>query len=96
VHSDGERFYAVEVIDAEFVEHRDVVLDRDDAERLPVWASPPAVQTAVAAATGFVAGAATVALLRRYAQARLERESAVRQLPLGRARTYLVQVRQLG
>jgi hypothetical protein len=52
------------------------------------------------AATGFVAGAATMALLRRYGQARLERAGAA--VPalepphVRQARTYVVHVRQLG
>jgi len=61
--------------------------------------SVPVVQTAVAAATGFVAGAATLALLRRYG-GRLAREAEVLGESLEQARhpprqttTYLVQVR---
>ena len=62
-------------------------------------ATQPAVQTAVAAATGFVAGAATMALLRRYGQARLERAApapALEPQRPGQARTFVVHVRQLG
>jgi hypothetical protein len=61
--------------------------------------SPLAMQTAVAAATGFVAGAATLALLRRYGMARLERGAAEHagELPasLRGGRTYIVHVRPL-
>jgi hypothetical protein len=67
------------------------------------WVRAPAVQNAVAAATGFVAGAATLALMRRYGRAKLERvlaSSADEPLlppgaPLGPGRTYLVHVRPL-
>ena len=67
----------------------------------PVTRGPvPAVTTAVAAATGFVAGAATLALLRRYA-GRTAREldsigDSVEQLRHpSRTTTYLVQVRTI-
>jgi hypothetical protein len=69
------------------------------------WNAAP-VQTAVAAATGFIAGAATLALLRRYGMGR----AAVRQLDVAREEplrrgagepaplrggTYLVSIRTL-
>jgi hypothetical protein len=38
------------------------------------WTSNPTVQAAAAAATGFVAGAATVALMRRYGLRRMARQ----------------------
>jgi len=70
------------------------------------WARSPAAQNAFAAATGFVAGAATLALARRYGRARLERALAAgpSEMPAltaagaqrGPGRTYLVHVRQLG
>jgi hypothetical protein len=53
----------------------------------------------MAAATGFVAGAATMALLRRYGQVRLDRAAPAPQLEPqypGQTRTYVVHVRQLG
>jgi hypothetical protein len=65
----------------------------------PGRGSLPVVQTAVAVATGFVAGAATLALLRRYT-GRLPREAEALGESLDQARrrpwqttTYLVQVR---
>jgi hypothetical protein len=92
------QLYEIEVLDGEVVEHHQLPLEPDAAERLPVWASTPAVQTVVAAATGFVAGAAMLALLRRYGQSRLERASvpAAEQVPAsGRVHAYIVHVRPL-
>ena len=58
----------------------------------------PTVATAVAAAGGFVVGAATMAMLRRHGQPRLVQGpmavSLERQLAPG-SRTYLVHVRRL-
>ncbi len=95
-----EDLYEVEVLDGELVPQTRAQLEPNGSERLPLRVTQPAVQTAVAAATGFVAGAATMALLRRYGQGRLERVTAPAaalepQRP-GQARTYVVQVRQLG
>ncbi len=74
-------------------------------QRAAPWQAAP-VQTAVAAATGFIAGAATLALLRRYGLAR----ATARELELGgpreqsrrsaeqgpvRGGTYLVSIRPL-
>lgn len=65
----------------------------------PVRAGPPAlVQAAAAAATGFVAGAATVAVLsrRRAGQPLLtQRWRGATLEPHGETRTFLVQVRTL-
>ena len=68
-----------------------------------VWASAPVLQTAAVAATGFVAGAATFALLRRYAirarEAELLADGSARaadRCRCGAARTYIVHVRQIG
>ena len=59
-------------------------------------ASLPAVQAAAAAATGFVACAATLALVRRRAARKLARRSvprrAVDMLPIVGSRTFLVDV----
>jgi hypothetical protein len=56
----------------------------------------PAVQAAAAAATGFVAGAATVALVRRHGARKLARRGpgrrAVDLLPIVGSRTFLVDV----
>jgi hypothetical protein len=91
--------YEVEVVEGELVPAAPTQVQPRDAERLPVRAAQPAVQTAVAAATGFVAGAATMALLRRYGQARLERVAPPQPPEQWRApqpRTFVVHVRQLG
>lgn len=91
--------YEIEVLDGELVESSHSQLETATAERLPGLVVQPTVQTAMAAATGFVAGAATMALLRRYGQARLERAApgaALEPVRPGRARTFVVTVRQLG
>ncbi len=70
--------YEIEVLDGEFVEYA-AQLRLESAWALSACrrgGASRSVQTAVAAATGFVAGAATMALLRRYGQARLERTAA--------------------
>jgi len=89
----------IEVLDGEVVPTLQGQLEPARGERLPGRAAAAGVQTAMAVATGFVAGAATVALLRRYGQARLEGAVAAGALEPprpGTSRTYLVQVRQLG
>ena len=92
--------YEIEVLDGELISHPRVQLESVDAEQLPLRVAQPAVHMAVAVATGFVAGAATMALLRRYGQARLERVAAaspaVEQQRPRQARTFIVHVRQLG
>jgi hypothetical protein len=91
--------YEIEVLDGEVVPTSQGQLEPARGERLPGRSGQPAVQTAMAVATGFVAGAATMALLRRYGQARLESAVAAGALEPprpGQSRTYLVQVRQLG
>jgi hypothetical protein len=94
-----DQLYEVEVLDGELVAATHMQVEPRPATQPPVRAAQPAVQTAVAAATGFVAGAATMALLRRYGQSRLER-AAPPQPPepprVGQPRTYVVHVRQLG
>ena len=95
-----EELYEVEILEGEIVPVATAALAPAGGERLPVWVTQPALQAAVVAATGFVAGAATMALLRRYGQARLERAGADAvlepQRPGGRASTYVVSVRRLG
>ena len=65
-------------------------------------ASLPAVQAAAAAATGFVAGAATVALVRRRHARKLARTGrggprrAVEMLPIVGSRSFLVDVHVIG
>ena len=59
-------------------------------------ASLPAVQAAAAAATGFVAGAATIALVKRRAAKKVARRAVPRRaadmLPIVASRTFLVDV----
>jgi hypothetical protein len=90
--------YEIEVLDGELVQQSWTLVRPEASERSLSWVSPP-VQTAVAAATGFVAGAATLALLRRYGMSRLERSSGagrgIEPLPPGRGHTYVVHVRPL-
>jgi hypothetical protein len=65
-------------------------------------ATLPAVQAAAAAATGFVAGAATLAVMRRHRTrklARLQRNAPRRpfdMLPIVGSRTFLVDVHLIG
>jgi hypothetical protein len=91
-------------------EHTRAELDGDEeiVDGLPVLAEVraiepagiavlPAVQTAAAAATGFVAGAATLALLRRRSARRLARGRVARRqvsdaLPIVGTRSFLVDV----
>lgn len=89
----------IEVLDGEVVEAPHLELEPSQAERLPVRSQQPAVQVAVAAATGFLAGAAAMALMRRYALSRLEPAAvapALEPVRPGQARTYVVHVRRLG
>jgi hypothetical protein len=62
----------------------------------PVPALLPAVQAAAVAATGFVAGAATVALVRRHGARKLARSRSPRRaldaLPIVGSRSFLVDV----
>lgn len=62
-------------------------------------AALPAVQAAAAAATGFVAGAATLAVLRRHSARRSARRRLERRLPAGlpvlASRSFLVDVHLL-
>ena len=91
--------YEIEVLEGEVVDSPRSQLEPAPAERLPIRSGQVGVQTAMAAATGFVAGAATMALLRRYGHARLERAGAVPAIEpprVGQARTYVVHVRPLG
>ena len=75
-----------EIVEGELVELRAYELDR------PRWVAP-AVQAAAAAATGFLVGAATLALAQRLGAKRLDPA----RLPLleGSA-TYVVYVRSVG
>jgi hypothetical protein len=76
------------------------------AEVRPIEPAPrtalPTVQAAAAAATGFVAGAATVALVRRHASRKMARSQrslprrTVEMLPIVATRTFLVDVHLIG
>lgn len=93
-----EEFLEIEVLDGELVPAEGAVAELYvERERSPVRQAP-AVQTAVAAATGFVAGAATMALLGRYGRrALLEASERDRAVPVARRRptTYIVSIRPL-
>jgi hypothetical protein len=62
----------------------------------PVPAALPAAQAVAVAATGFVAGAATIALVKRHSARKVARRSASRRavdlLPIVGTRTFLVDV----
>ncbi len=87
----------VEVLEEEEVDGLPVLVDvRElELERVPV-VSHGAVQAVAAAATGFVAGAATLALARRFGSRRVERVARGGMLPApGGTRTYIVRVHVL-
>lgn len=74
-----------------------------DVRTLEPAPSPlPAVQAAAVAATGFVAGAATVALVKRHSARKLARSGrsaprrAVEMLPIVGSRTFLIDVHLIG
>jgi hypothetical protein len=91
-----------ELVEGELVDPEDelpILFETRVVEQRSSRSSLPVFQTAVAAATGFVAGAATLALLRRYG-GRTAREAEGLGESLDQARraprqttTYLVQVR---
>jgi hypothetical protein len=99
-----------EPVDAEIVEEEAVdgvpVLD-DDSDLTPVRrvangltpTASPAVQTVAAAATGFVAGAATLALARHRSTRRLARTTvrrrAVDALPIVGTRSFLIDIHMI-
>jgi hypothetical protein len=84
----------------EIVDGLPVFADVSAIERVSPIALP-AVQAAAAAATGFVAGAATIALVRRHSarkQARAQRRAPRRpvdMLPIVASRTFLIDVHVL-
>jgi hypothetical protein len=103
----------IEVVDGEeVVDGLPVIAEGQEVETVPRAAGGlGAVQAVAAAATGFVAGAATLALARRYGARRVDRLSRglVGRGPLGAARhpgdfwptpgttrTYVVRVHVLG
>jgi hypothetical protein len=92
---------ATDIVEEETVEGMPVLADVRPIEPAPP-APLPAVQAAAVAATGFVAGAATMALVRRHAARKLSRTQGPGfrrgdQLPvMGPGRTSLVHVRVVG
>ena len=87
--------------DEEIVDGLPVIAEVRTMER-PASASLPAVQAAAAAATGFVAGAATIALIKRRAARKVVRmgktnpRRAVDLLPIVGSRSFLVDVHVIG
>ncbi|HTU84404.1 MAG TPA: hypothetical protein VMF57_02455 [Solirubrobacteraceae bacterium] len=87
--------------DVEVVDGFPVLAEVRTIERVTP-ASLPAVQAAAAAATGFVAGAATVALVKRRAARKTVRNGkggprrAVDMLPIVGSRSFLVDVHVIG
>jgi hypothetical protein len=87
-------------LEEETVDGLPVLADVRPLERAPASALP-AVHAAAAAATGFVAGAATVALVRRRSARKLARAQrtgprrAIDMLPVVGSRTFLVDVHLL-
>ncbi len=84
--------------DEETVDGLPVLADVRPIERASA-AALPAVQAAAAAATGFVAGAATLALVKRHSARKLARSQprrAVDMLPILGSRTFLVDVHLVG
>jgi hypothetical protein len=84
--------------DEETVDGLPVLADVRTIERASA-AALPAVQAAAAAATGFVAGAATLALVKRHSARKLARSQprrAVDMLPILGSRTFLVDVHLVG
>jgi hypothetical protein len=100
------------IVDAEVVEELEgPVVDAETTGSAPVLAEVrtiaapsgailPAVQAAAVAATGFVAGAATVALVRRHSARKLARSRSPRRaldaLPIVGSRSFLVDVHLIG
>jgi hypothetical protein len=89
-------FGAGHLDEEEVVDGLPVLAEVRPIERLTP-ATLPAVRAAAAAATGFVAGAAMIALVRRHGTRRLARDRrnhrrAVDMLPIVGSRTFLVDV----
>jgi hypothetical protein len=102
VHSSNEPTEAPEIVEVldgeEVVEGLPVLAEVHEISRVPVSPGLGAVRAAAAAATGFVAGAATLALARRYGSRRLEqrlRPTGGVSWPSTGTRTYIVRVRVL-
>jgi hypothetical protein len=90
----------VEAVDGEeLVEGLPVLAEISPIERSLVATALPAVQAAAAAATGFVAGAATFAVVRRRQARRLARRQVpgpFEMLPVTGTRSFLVHVHRIG
>ena len=83
----------------ELVDGLPVLAEVRPIEPLPTATVLPAMQAAAAAATGFVAGAATLAVVRRRQARRLARRQPGRSLdmlPVAGTRTFLVHVHRIG
>lgn len=95
VEGDGPAALEGPVARDETVEGVPILAQVRPVEPLPP-ASLPAVQAAAVAATGFVAGAATLALVRRHSARKLARARAPRRgvdvLPIVASRSFLVDV----
>ncbi|MBV9464871.1 MAG: hypothetical protein JO169_02035 [Solirubrobacterales bacterium] len=94
------------------IDEPETEIEEETVDGLPVLAevraleraapgSLPAVQAAAVAATGFVAGAATVALVKRHSARKLVRSKsaprrAVEMLPIVGSRTFLIDVHLIG
>jgi hypothetical protein len=84
----------IEIVDGEqLVDGVPVLAEVRPIEPVPVASTLPAVQAAAMAATGFVAGAATLAVVRRRHARRLARRNM---LPVSGSRTFLVHVHRIG
>jgi hypothetical protein len=102
-HDADVEIVEAEVVEAEAVDGLPVAVNSSSLSPTR-WSEHPTVQAAAAAATGFVAGAATLALMRRYGLRRVARQvqdvSEVIdpagnrwRVPPGPGHTYLVHVR---
>jgi hypothetical protein len=83
-----------EIVDAETVDGVPVLSEVHAIEPFAP-AALPAVQAAAAAATGFVAGAATLALMRRHTARKLARSRLRRgidALPIAGTRSFLIDI----
>ena len=101
VNGDGLDEGADADVEVEVVDGYPVVAGVRTIERVSS-ASLPAVQAAAAAATGFVAGAATIALMKRRSARKVARNGkggarrAIDLLPITASRSFLVDVHVIG
>jgi len=90
----------LESVEAETVDAVPVLVEARPLAPATSYIALPAVQAAAVAATGFVAGAATMALVRRHSARKLARtrstpKRAIDMLPIVGSRTFLVDVHLL-